>query len=75
MGGRGVVDKGDYFLKHADFRYGLQDDANCSNGALLELQIQQGKKIEEVFAEKTVGVGKWAPPQSVDITFYSNYFF
>jgi hypothetical protein len=35
---------------------------------LLKIQIQQDKKTEEVFAGETVGVGKWTPLQSVDIT-------
>ena len=51
-----------------DFRYGLQDGANDSNGALLKIQIEQNGEIEEVFAGETVGIGQWSPPQSVDIT-------
>ena len=50
-----------------DFRYGLQDGADCSNEAMVRLQIEQDGDIEEIFAEQTVGMGRWSEPQSVEI--------
>ena len=49
-----------------DFRYALQDGAG-GNGAKVKIQIQQGDEIEEIFEGETVGVGVWAPAQSVEL--------
>ena len=50
-----------------DFRYGIQDGANGTNGVLLKLQIDLGGKVEEIFAGETKEVGAWTEPQSIEI--------
>ena len=50
-----------------DFRYGIQDGADCTNGVLLKIQIEFKGKVEGIFAGETVGVGSWTEPQSVEI--------
>jgi hypothetical protein len=50
-----------------DFRYGIQDGANGTNGVKLKLQIDLGGKVEEIFAGETKEVGVWVGPKSIEI--------